>query len=85
MPFAPTSWPLVSYVQAWKGQVNAFYDNSADNPSNPNHPPKLVKYGNNLTDEMVSAMLEVVADSQTDLKSLLEMRDARFGRTKASE
>jgi mono/diheme cytochrome c family protein len=51
--------------------VNAFYDNSADNPSNPNQPPKLVKYGNNLTDEMVSAMLEVVADSQADLKSLL--------------
>jgi hypothetical protein len=65
--------------------VNAFYDNSADNPSNPNQPPKLVKYGNNLTDEMVSAMLEVVADSQADLKSLLEMRDARFGRPKATE
>lgn len=66
-------------------EVNAFYDNSADNPSNPNHPPKLVKYGNNLTDEMVSCMLEVVADSQADLQLLVQMRDARFGRTKASE
>ncbi len=60
-------------------QVEAFYDNSADNPKNPNSPPKLVKYGNNLTDEMVSAHLEVVADSVADLKALQDMRGARFG------
>ncbi len=59
--------------------VEAFYDNSSDNPKNTNSPPKLVRYGNNLTDEMVSCQLEVVADSRADLKALQAMRDARFG------
>jgi hypothetical protein len=66
-------------------QVEAFYDNSSDNPKNPNNPPKLVKYGNNLTDEMVSCHLEVVADSVADLGTLLKMRDARFGRDQQKE
>ena len=60
-------------------RVEAFYDNSSDNPKNPNSPPKLVKYGNNLTDEMVSCHLEVIAASRGDLAALLQMRDARFG------
>jgi hypothetical protein len=58
--------------------VEAFYDNSADNPKNPNSPPKLVKYGNNLTDEMVSAHLEVIADSRADLTALQKMREPRM-------
>jgi hypothetical protein len=58
-------------------QVEAFYDNSADNPKNPNSPPKLVKYGNNLTDEMVSCSLEVIADSLTDLRAIQAMREFR--------
>jgi hypothetical protein len=55
-------------------EVDAFYDNSADNPSNPNSPPRLVRYGNNLTDEMVSCHLEVVADSPAELRELVNMR-----------
>jgi hypothetical protein len=58
-------------------QVEAFYDNSADNPKNPNSPPKLVKYGNNLTDEMVSCSLEVVTDSLSDLQAIQAMREFR--------
>jgi hypothetical protein len=57
--------------------VEAFYDNSADNPKNPNSPPKLVRYGNNLTDEMVSCHLEVVADSRSDLRRLIDMREKK--------
>jgi mono/diheme cytochrome c family protein len=60
-------------------RVEAFYDNSADNPKNPNSPPKLVRYGNNLTDEMVSCHLEVVAGSRADLGALQKGRGARFG------
>lgn len=58
-------------------QVEAYYDNSTDNPKNPNSPPKLVKYGNNLTDEMVSCSLEVVADTRADLKAIQAMREFR--------
>lgn len=58
-------------------QVEAFYDNSAGNPKNPNTPPKLVKYGNNLTDEMVACILEVVADSRADLKAIQRMGESR--------
>ncbi|HZT80058.1 MAG TPA: hypothetical protein VFA26_07550, partial [Gemmataceae bacterium] len=57
--------------------VEAYYDNSADNPKNPNSPPKVVKYGNNLTDEMVSCNLEVVADTRADLKAIQAMREFR--------
>jgi hypothetical protein len=56
-------------------QVEAFYDNTADNPKNPNNPPKLVKYGNNLSDEMVSCSLEVITDSRADLKAIQAMRE----------
>jgi len=38
-------------------KVEGFYDNSADNPKNPNSPPKDVGYGNNLSDEMLGASL----------------------------
>jgi len=36
------------------------YDNSADNPQNPNRPPKLVKGGNQATDEMAHLWLQVL-------------------------
>jgi hypothetical protein len=49
------------------------------NPKNPNNPPKLVEYGNNLTDEMLSCHLEVVAGSLADLRALEAMRGSRFG------
>jgi hypothetical protein len=58
-------------------EVEGYYDNTADNPKNPNSPPKLVKYGNNLTDEMISCSLEVIADSPADLKAVQAMREFR--------
>ncbi len=42
------------------------HDNSADNPHNPNLPPKRVKNGENSTDEMAGAIVEVVVDSWQD-------------------
>jgi hypothetical protein len=79
---------LVTPLQLPRGtviHVQATYDNSADNPSNPNHPPKLVKYGNNLTDEMVSCQLEVITESQLDLQLLHKMRSARDEARPSSE
>lgn len=36
-----------------KVRIEAEYDNSADNPNNPNNPPKLVRWGEQTTDEMM--------------------------------
>src|SRR6185312_14260345 len=63
-------------------QVKGLYDNSADNPSNPNNPPKLVRYGNNLTDEMISTNLEIVVDSRADLEVLQKIRSMRSSKDK---
>lgn len=46
------------------------YDNSADNPRNPNHPPKRVVYGPATTDEMAGLHLEVVPVRESDTEEL---------------
>ena len=40
----------------------AYYDNSADNPRNPNRPPARVRYGVETTDEMCACHLEFLPD-----------------------
>ena len=42
------------------------HDNTADNVHNPNHPPKRVTYGENSTDEMAGALINVYVDSERD-------------------
>ena len=42
--------------------VEAIYDNSAQNPLNPSTPPKRVLFGNDTTDEMCFALFQGVAD-----------------------
>ena len=44
--------------------LEAHYDNSADNPRNPNNPPRLVRWGENSTDEMCTAFLYVTRDDE---------------------
>ena len=46
------------------------FDNSADNPRNPNQPPKTVIYGSQTTDEMAELWLQIVMKSQTDLEAM---------------
>ncbi len=48
------------------------YDNSSANPRNPNHPPKLVKAGNRLRDEMGHLWLQVLPRGGRDLRLELE-------------
>jgi hypothetical protein len=38
--------------------IEAYYDNSADNPFNPSSPPKPVRFGNGSTDEMCFAIFQ---------------------------
>ncbi|MBI4540820.1 MAG: hypothetical protein HY704_15060 [Gemmatimonadetes bacterium] len=42
------------------------YDNSDDNPRNPNHPPKRVKYGSYSTDEMADLIVRLLPRSAAD-------------------
>jgi hypothetical protein len=50
----------------------AHYDNSEDNPRNPNRPPKAVRWGEETSDEMYIAFIELVsrepAANESDLK-----------------
>lgn len=48
------------------------YDNSAANPRNPNHPPKRVKAGNRVQDEMGHLWLQVLPRGGRDLRMELE-------------
>jgi len=47
------------------------YDNSSDNPWNPNSPPLRVRWGEQSTDEMGSMILSVVPHQQSDLNSIV--------------
>jgi thiol-disulfide isomerase/thioredoxin len=44
--------------------VEGTYDNSADNPRNPNDPPKLVRWGEETTDEMFLLVVPYTVDGQ---------------------
>ncbi len=49
--------------------VEIAYDNSSENPSNPNSPPKRVTFGQQSTDEMGSMSIEFVPARERDLPS----------------
>ena len=48
--------------------LDAVYDNSADNPNNPNSPPKFVRWGEESSDEMCIAFLFVTRDNENLLE-----------------
>jgi mono/diheme cytochrome c family protein len=52
----------------------AYYDNSSDNPHNPSDPPKLVRFGEQTTDEMCLCGLQVVPDQWTGYAELAKLR-----------
>ena len=47
-----------------KVQFTKYFDNSANNPKNPNSPPKAVSWGEQTTDEMAVAFFGFTVDSQ---------------------
>jgi len=47
--------------------VEIAYDNSSENPNNPNSPPKRVTFGQQSTDEMGSMSIEIVPVRESDL------------------
>lgn len=48
-------------------EVEAVYNNTADNPRNPHSPPEIVRYGQNTTDEMCLAGVQIVVHSRREL------------------
>jgi hypothetical protein len=67
-------YTYASLLRLPKGSVlraELHYDNSADNPVNPNKPPRRVRWGQATTDEMGSVTLLVVPADEKDLDALL--------------
>ncbi|MCS6884078.1 MAG: ascorbate-dependent monooxygenase [Acidobacteriota bacterium] len=56
----PVKLPMGTLIK-----LTAFYDNSAENPNQPNHPPKVVRWGEQTTDEMCLAFLSYVRDDRS--------------------
>jgi mono/diheme cytochrome c family protein len=54
-------------------KLTAAYDNSADNPANPNNPPKDVHWGEQTADEMCLCGVSVMTDSRLDLLRIARM------------
>src|SRR5262245_42536560 len=45
-------------------RLSCVFDNSADNPRNPNNPPKVVRWGESTTDEMAVALISFTRDAE---------------------
>jgi len=50
--------------------VEAYYDNSADNPFNPHDPPEQVLFGNDSDNEMCFAIFQTISDSPNSTREL---------------
>ncbi|WP_435010755.1 ascorbate-dependent monooxygenase [Tundrisphaera lichenicola] len=71
-----------SPVKLTKGTViklDAYYDNSSENPRNPNTPPKRVTWGEQTTDEMCLVGVQVVTEKPGDLLKIVAMRGNGLG------
>ncbi|MGI9471282.1 MAG: redoxin domain-containing protein [Rubripirellula sp.] len=52
--------------------VDAWYDNSAKNPLNPNSPPKTVRWGDDSTDEMLLCHFQCTCETMDELNTLVD-------------
>jgi hypothetical protein len=76
------SYQFEKPVKLAKGTViklDAYYDNSPDNPANPNKPPKRVTWGEQTTDEMCLLGVQVVTENPADIRKIVTMRGNRLG------
>lgn len=62
-------------------QMEFTYDNSADNPRNPNHPPRRVVWGPDTTDEMAGLHVQVVPEDMDDWHELGQALWGKFMRS----
>ncbi|MCO8125175.1 redoxin domain-containing protein [Stieleria sp. TO1_6] len=60
----------VELPKGTKISVQAWYDNSSDNPLNPNSPPRTVYWGSDSTDEMLICNFQCTCKTMQELKEL---------------
>lgn len=69
--------PPVRLPAGTKVVLEGIHDNSADNFRNPNHPPKRVRAGEQTTDEMSAALLQLVPVHEADRDKMIEANKRR--------
>ena len=57
-----------------KIEIAAYYDNTSNNPRNPSNPPRRVHFGEQTTDEMGFAVMEVVPDADAQARRVGPVR-----------
>lgn len=62
----------VSLPRGTKVKLQAVYDNSQNNLSNPNHPSKRVYSGQNTSDEMFLCWYDVIVDNESERPKLID-------------
>ena len=60
-------------------KLEAFYDNSKDNPFQPSNPPRPVIWGEQTTNEMCLCAVMMLAKDRADLVKISSMPGARLG------
>jgi hypothetical protein len=68
---------LVSLPKGTRVDVRVTYDNSANNPRNPNNPPRAVLWGEQTSDEMASVNIPMVTVRKEDEQALQDFLSAR--------
>lgn len=63
--------PMIRLPAGSRIQILVTYDNSAENPDNPNAPPKTVLFGEESTDEMSNCAIRVTTDTVAELQMLM--------------
>lgn len=63
-----------------KIRLTAHYDNTVDNPRNPNTPPKLVTWGEQTTDEMCIGFISYTVDAEHLTQGVTVNDDPEFGK-----
>ncbi len=59
-------------------KLEAYYDNSADNPRNPTKPPKRVTWGEQTTNEMCLMAVQLITKTPEDMRKIVSMRGNRL-------
>jgi hypothetical protein len=62
---------LISLPKGTRLDLEAFYDNSAENPNNPNDPPKTAHFGEQTEDEMCFCFVQFVANTRPEYVDVL--------------
>jgi hypothetical protein len=69
----------ITLAQGTVIKLDAYYDNSAENPRNPSSPPRRVGWGEQTTDEMCLLGVQLVTENRADLLKIAMMNGNGLG------